>query len=284
MRIGVWASENNTTSTSTLTPNNPYYIPYPQYSINDVYLNFHTSMPANLSNEFLKQQHYLVANAPFSWYNTANAFMYPLLDPAEENTFYNTVTSQPVTPAVSGYTYQDVGTTNSTFPLTAWRYFNWPSGGAGNQMEFHESRVFNFLRRGFTGGYLDSGHFYKMMAETSLPRADGFSWAAKSSSETQYFNYPSVTMNGTNANRALGMWNWIELGQEHAHGYGMPDYYLVSGDETIKDAILNGYKDHYLNTVSTNNLVNIGKITNARAAGTVSNGRVAHAQLLLSDW
>ncbi len=271
LRIGVWASENNTTSTSTTTANAPYYIPYPQYSINDVYLNFHTGAPASLANEFLKQQHYLLASAPTAWYNTSNAFMYPLLDPTEEDSFYASVTAT-ASPAVSGYTFADMGTTTPNFPLNVWRYYSWPASGAGNQMELHESRILTFLRRGFTGGYLDSANFYKMVAELAFPRADGFSWTAKSGGETEYFNYPTVTYNSTNANRSLGMWNWIELGQEHAHWYGMPDYYWLSGDETIKDAILNGAKDHYLNTVSSNNLINIGKVTNARAAGTVLMG------------
>jgi hypothetical protein len=271
LRIGVWASENNTTSTSATTANKPYYIPYPQYSINDVYLNFHVGAPASLASEFLKQQHYLVASAATSWYNTTNAFMYPLLDPSEEDAFYSSVTST-ASPAVSGYTFTDVGTTSPNSPLTAWRYYSWAASGASNQMEIHESRLLNFIRRGHTGGYLDAAHFYKMVGELAFPRADGFSWTTHSGSETNYFNYPSVTYNSTNANRSLGMWNWLELGQEHAHWYGMPDYYWLSGDETVKDAILNGAKDHYLNTVSANNLINIGKVTNARAAGTVLMG------------
>jgi hypothetical protein len=269
LRIGIWAAENNTTSTSTTTANAPYYIPYPQYSINDVYLNFHTTAPASLANDFLQQQHYLLAQAPVSWYNASGVFYYPLLDPAEETAFY-TAAQATASPAVGAYAFADLGVTDTyNFPLSVWRYYSWPAPGASNQMELRLSRVFNTLRRGFTGGYLDSANFYKMVCELGFARADGFSWAGKPAAETEYFNYPTVTYNATNANRTLGMWNWVELGQEHAHWYGMPTFYFLSGDETIKDAILNGAKDQYLNTISTNNLISIGKITNARAAGTV---------------
>ena len=79
-RIGIWARENNSTSTAINTPAAFYYIAWPQWSIPaDIYLNFHATAVPNLSDEFLKLQHPLLARAGYSWYNTATVFPYPLL-------------------------------------------------------------------------------------------------------------------------------------------------------------------------------------------------------------
>ena len=93
-RIGIWARENNSTSTAGTTPAAPYYIAWPQWSIpTDVYLNFHATAVPSLSDEFLKLQHPLLARASYSWYNAASVFPYPLLSPSEEDSYYSTVAS-----------------------------------------------------------------------------------------------------------------------------------------------------------------------------------------------
>jgi hypothetical protein len=274
VRVGMWAAENNTTSPSTLTPNVPYYVPYPEYSIHDVYLNFHATAPGSLPGEFLKQQHYLLARASYTWYNSSGVFYYPLEDPTEESTYYTNALSA-YSPAVSNSSvgpaqYQDLGATNTYYwPLTAHKFYLWSAGGSSNQSDLRLSELYNFLRRGHTGEYLNAAHFYKLIAETGLPRADGFSWASQPGSNTLYYNYPAVTDNNTNANASLGMKNWVADDMEHAHFYGVMDYYFLSGDETYKDFIVNAYADTYLNTVSSNNMIsNYGApYTSERTAG-----------------
>lgn len=274
VRIGMWAVENNTTSTSTLTPNVPYYMPYPEYSIHDVYLNFHASAPANPANDFLAEQHYLVARAPVSWYNSTGVFYYPLVDPTEETSYY-TAAMQAYTPklassSVGPSAYQDLGASSTYYwPLTAHKFYVWSAGGSSNQSELRLSNVLNFLRRGHTGEYLNAAHFYKLVAEAGLPRSDGFSWAAQPAGTTNYYNYPAITDNNQNTNARLGMKNWVGDDMEHAHIYGIIDYYLLSGDETYKDFIQDAYPDTYLNLVSTNNMIsNYGApYTSQRTAG-----------------
>src|SRR5207244_3786197 len=133
-----------------------------------------------------------------------------------------------ITPA----TIKDLGTTDYfNWPLNAWRYYPWPTGGVSNQMEFRLAHLLNFVRRGFTGNYLDSAHFYKFLTEKAFPMSDGFDWRTAPPSESQYFGYPTAT----SANSSKGMRDWVEAGMEHSHWYGMPEYYFMSGDETIHD-------------------------------------------------
>ncbi len=269
VRIGIWARENNTTSTSSATQNQPYYMPWPQWSINDVYLNFHAGPDSTLSSDFLKLQHYLVAAAAPAYYNTCNVFFEPLLDPTEESTYYNSVASS-ASPAVTAPSIQDLGTVDTyNWPLNAWRYYPWPTGGVSNQMEFRLTHVQDFLRRGFTGNYLDSAHFYKFIAEKAFPMSDGFNWRTSPATDTQYVGYPVAT----SANSTLGIKDWVEPDEEHSHWYGMPDYYFLSGDETIHDGIIEGPKDSFLNNISagssTTSEVTGGWFWAARSVGVV---------------
>jgi hypothetical protein len=267
VRIGIWARENNTTSTSSTTANAPYYMSWPQWSINDVYLNFHASALASPANDFLKFQHYLVASASAAYYNSCNVFLYPLLDTTEEDSYYSSVVAS-ASPAVSAPSIKDLGITDTyNWPLNAWRFYPWASGGVSNQMEFRLARLFNFIRRGFTGSYLDSAHFYKFIVEKAFPMSDGFDWRTSPPNDTQYVGFPVAT----SANNGKSMRDWVEPGQEHSHWYGMPDYYFMSGDETIHDGIIEGPKDAFMNTVGTaggtSNLMTAGWFWNARAVG-----------------
>jgi hypothetical protein len=281
VRIGLWASENNSTSLSSTTANTAYYIPWPQHDIQEAWINFYTSAPASPANEFLKYQHYLVGRASVSYYNSTNVFQYPLLDPVEEDSYYAAMVAS-ASPSVPSYTAHDQGTTTGPWLLKFWRYYPWGQGGGNNQMEFRLSYLQNFLRRGYTGQYLEAASFYKMQAERTFPMSDGFDWRAKPSSETELASYPVGLAYPTAgvANFSLGMSDPLDISSggghlaspEHAHWYGMPDFYFLSGDETIKDVITDAVVDYYLDVNSSNNLITNGKVWNSRAAGNVLMG------------
>ncbi|HZZ14849.1 MAG TPA: hypothetical protein VFE08_02690, partial [Candidatus Sulfotelmatobacter sp.] len=87
IRVGIWPDQS-------LSPVNskaaiPYYQAWPQYSVHDLYLNFHSAPLTSPGSEFLKFQHYLMARAPIAYYNNANVFFYSLLDPVEEDSYWS---------------------------------------------------------------------------------------------------------------------------------------------------------------------------------------------------
>jgi len=241
VRIGIWARENS----------QPYYQEWPQYSTHDLYVNFHTSAPASPANEFLKFQHYLVARAAFSYYNTSAVFPYPLIDPATEDGYYQSVgaAANPATISSSRVCcIQDLGTSDPNWPMLIYRYYYWHDGGGDNQTEFRWSFLMNFLTRGMTGRYMRASHFYRFLADSAWPRSDGFNWRDRphltaSNPELDGFGFPTAA--SANSSLATGHANWLD--QEHGHWYGLPDYYFLSGDESIKDALLDGPKDYFLN-------------------------------------
>jgi hypothetical protein len=124
-------------------------------------------------------------------------------------------------------------------------------------MEFRLSHLFNFIRRGFTGAYLDAASYYKMVAQQGFAMSDGFDWRTRTGNTDSTGNPTQAS-----ANASLGTRNWADI--EHTHAYGIMDYYAMSGDETVRDAIIEGPKDRFMNTST---IVNTGRIWNARAVG-----------------
>lgn len=263
VRLGLWAAENNTTSLVTLAPNQPYYMQWPQHSINDVYLNFHATTPSSLPNEFLKLQHYLIGRAAASAYNTAGVLEFPLLDPTEEDAYYNCIQSggsggcgtPAASPSITVVAASDNTAANapdglcSNLAVCVSRFYPWSSGGGGNQMDYRLSRLFNWLRRGYVGQYITAINFAKMEAELTFPRSDGFSWLSHAT-ETNLLGIPDAI--STAANQALASQNLVEFSQEHGHVGGLIESYLMTGDETLGDAIRDGMFEMYASSGASN--------------------------------
>jgi len=312
--IGLFAKENTF----------PVYQAWPQWKTDEIYLNFHSSAPPSLSNEFLKLQHALVGRAPRTQYNSAGVFFYSLEDPTEEDSYYTSVVNaaNPSVPQNKGCCLQDIGTSDPSWPL-----FNYPGGywwnqgGGRNQLEWRYSYLMNFITRGQTGRYLGAKQFYTSQVDMSAPHADGFNWRSKShanasSPELDGYGMPNASspapsgtvniasdgvtvtlvsgayfapweaglaFNINGANYSVGtitdpshlvlsagvggplsnasyklqtplgssnLRSWSSANgpdQEHRHWWGILDYYFLTGDETVRDAVNNSQLDFFLN-------------------------------------
>jgi Bacterial Ig domain/YetA-like protein len=244
IRVGIWPDQSQYTGTCSLTPCAiPYYQAWPQHSIHDVYLNFHNTALGSAQNEFLKQQFYLIGRATsVDYYNSTSAMFNSLINPSEEDAYYRA---------------QGLVCCIADFTPNVFRYYAWPNTGGSNQADFALAYMRNYLERGYTGRYIWAVNRYRFDAEQAFPRSDGFNWRSSGSSLDSWGFPTAGSTNSGNANRA-----WVD--QEHAHWYGMVDYYYVSGDETIHDAINDGPKDRFLNTTAS---LNTGSLWNERAIG-----------------
>lgn len=243
VRVGLFARQNL----------RPVYVGWPVWKIRYAYLNFHEEELTQPDDEFLKMQHSLVARATIPYYNSTKVFPYPLLDPEEEDGYYQeaVLESNPSISSGRACCIADLGTADTyNWPLQT-RYFRWwGEGGGGNQTEFRWSQLLNFITRGHTGRYMHVAHAIRQQAEVMLPHSDGFNWRdrpqfGQPGAELDGFGFPTAT----SANSSLGFKNWMASGVdagEHTHWWGMIDYYYLSGDETIKDALLDGPKDYYM--------------------------------------
>ena len=272
VRVGIWPDQ----SLSPINPRAaiPYYQAWPQYSVHDLYVNFHAAQLSSPGAEFLKFQHYLMARAPIAYYNSANVFFYPLLDPAEEDSYWTGVSAR--------YGFRWNGNSPAISDLTpkSFRLYAWRSPGGSNQSEVRWGHVEQWLTRGLTGRYLIASHFYRYQVEQAFPRSDmnassvsAFRWRTHSpASELDGYGFPA---NVQSANSAYVNRTWID--QEHAHWYGMGDFYFLTGDETVKDQMLDGVGDRFLNPST---IVGTGHLWNTRAVGAQLMGLARYRQFL----
>lgn len=259
IRVGVWPDQH----LSPVSPAAaiPYYQGWPQYSVHDLYFNFHTAPLSSSATEFLKFQHYLLARAPIAQYNDAKVFFYPLMDPAEEDGYWADVSST--------YDFKWAGNSPAVSDKSPqiYRVYGWRSPGGSNQSEVRWGYIEQWLARGLTGRYLRAAHFYRYQTEQAFPRSDmnvsatgSFRWRTHSpASDLDGFGFPDGILS---ANSAYVNRTWID--QEHAHWYGMGDYYFLTGDETVRDQMLDGVGDRFLNTTSR---LGTGFLWNARSVG-----------------
>lgn len=285
VRLGIWPRQNTV----------PVYQAWPQWSVYDLYLNFHaTSVTAtNAQNEFLRFQHPLIARPSSRAYiNAAGVFPFPINDPAQEDAYYlarETVSN----PAVSGYC---AGTTDcsgdyssANGKLEAPRTYNWGAGGGSNQEEFRWANLLKFYQRGYTGRFLNSAFFYRYQIQKAWPMADGFTWRSRPNYwdvnyETNYFGQPmlwSAPKAFTVLNESQTFVDWSDLQQYyHYHWWGITDYYMMTGDETVKDAI-EPMKDWFMNPNTMQGLRN-GTATNAKNLEAFGILRAASIELAAS--
>jgi len=148
----------------------------------------------------------------------------------------------------------DLGTSSTTWPILLYHSWAWSSTGGANQDEFRFSNLMAFITRGMTGRYLDAWHWYRYAGDLAWPRSLGFDWRGTPSTSTYLDSY-GFPSHYTQANTGTATQIWINSDSgEHSHWYDMPYAYLMTGDETIKDALLDGPKDYFLQT--TNNTWN----------------------------
>jgi hypothetical protein len=193
------------------------------------------------AEEFARFQYPLIARAPVSYYNDTKALLYPLPEPDREDQYFRSLgVACCVKDIASPHVYRTHG---------------WRGAGEGNQAEMRWANLMLWLQRGHRARYLDAAHFYTFQTEQVFPRSDfngdaPFNWRDRPDSELDPTGLPA-NINSLNddvdcdpGEKKCGR-NWID--NAHAHWYGMIDYYFLTGDETIKDAIQDGASDLYGN-------------------------------------
>ena len=237
-RIGIWPDQSLFQSGG----GQQYNQSWPQYSTHTLYLNFHSSALSSPSAEFHAFQYNLIARAPRIQYTTSGVLPFALGDPTEEDSYYK---SLGMWCCIKDNNTPDV-----------FRSYSWATGGGGNQSEFRWADLMLWLQRGYVGRYLNSANFYRFQSEQVFPRSDfngttPFHWrdASIPASNLDSGGFPVITSLNNNIGCDPGETqcgrNWID--DQHAHWYGMIDYYFMTGDESIKDAIQAGASDKFGN-------------------------------------
>ena len=296
-RIGIFSTYNTKAGV---------YQPWPQWTIKDLFLNFHTASLSGADGDFARFQHYLVARPARTYVNSTDVFPYDMPDGAVEDAYFTSL-STGASPAItlSVFCWQS-GTpcspdsspsaTHQQLNLAMYRAYSWGSGGGQNQTESRWSKLQRFYSRGFTGAFLEASHFYRFFMEKSHPHADGTTSAASTVNGFTWRSRPHATqgnpelngagqpnMTGSSLNVSLGAVCggsncWIDF--LHPHWHGLTDYYMMTGDETVKESLLT-MKDRFRN-LDTYQMGSSGGPGYTRAVGIQLMSGARYSQYLTS--
>jgi hypothetical protein len=238
VRIGIWPDQSLFGSGGQ-----EYFQAWPQYSSYEFYLQLHSSKLPHASTDYKKFEYSLIARAQRAHYNDSGVFFYPIIDPHEQDNYLRSL---------------EVVCCISDLAPHIYRTYDWAGGGGGNQTEMRWADLMLWIQRGYAGRYINARHFYTYQIEQVFPRSDylgtnRYHWRDRPQSELGTQGFPEeISSLNADVNCDAGFHrcgrNWIDM--QHAHWYGMIDYYFMTGDETVKDAIQDGVSDAYANTKS----------------------------------
>jgi hypothetical protein len=209
LTVSLWPEENE----------EGYWIRFGSHNTFEVLYSFHSKIPKYPTIEVKRFQYPLIARAPIDWYNKNVEGIYPLysfVSFSDEKNIANKL----------GIKYK-IGWRKPKFKVR--RYHYWGHGAFTNQHDFARIALVNFLRD--DRSLLKAGESYLLAESMFNYYAD---WATYHSDDYDYSKRQfRPKENNEKASLAKVVFEW-----EHQHWYGMPLYYYMTGDERIREAIL----------------------------------------------
>ena len=214
IEVGLWPEENEV----------GYWIRYGSHNTFEIMYDFHVGHndPAGSMKRF---QYPLLAKASVDWYNHSVNGIYPL---------YNFVSFADEKDYVKGKGWDySVGWRKPKMKI--WRYHYWGWGGFLNQHDFARISLVNFLRE--TENISKAGEYFlysetrfNYNADWAIYHSDDYDLSAFDQGK---WRISQPKENSDKAGLAKVVFEW-----EHPHWYGLPLYYYITGDEHIKETVL----------------------------------------------
>lgn len=207
--VSLWPEENG----------RGHWIRYGSHTSFEVMFAFHSDSSVKPADEMNRFQYPLVARAPVDWYNRNVEGIYPLYH------FISFSDEQKLAGKLgAGYS---IGWRKPK--LKVWRYHYWGHGAFLNQHDFARIALINGIRddrdlvkAGESTLYAESVINY--YADWAVYHSDDYDYSKEQFTPTE---------NKAEAELAKVVFEW-----EHQHWYGMPLYYYMTGDERVREAIL----------------------------------------------
>jgi hypothetical protein len=192
------------------------------YETREVAFDFHTAAPSDRDEFLYWMQYPAFARCPLSYY-ASTGFVFGenhLVSAQEQQQWF----------ADHGATSPSLANIEPKFI----RYHYWPDPGGGNQMDFSNVNIIDFLRTGLGGFWADGERNTQYKADTAVVHSDGFDYT------TNQINAGDEG-GGTN----LNTFNGRTFDFEHSHWISLHLGYLLSGNELFREAIVD-YGEHRL--------------------------------------
>ena len=213
IEVGLWPKENEVS----------YWIRYGSHNTFEVMYDFHTEV-IDPKASMKKFQYPLVAKAPVKSYDIDVTEIYPLYHFVpfdDERRFIEK----------KGWEYGRKAK-NRRAKMKIWRYHYWGWGGFWNQHDFARIGLVNFLRE--TEDPLKAGEYFLSSEARFNYNAD---WAIYHSDDYECTRCTKRGY-GPEKNKNKAMLAGVTFDFEHPHWYGLSLYYYMTGDEHIRESIL----------------------------------------------
>jgi hypothetical protein len=159
----------------------------------------------------------LIARAGFTRYQASGGLygQKEFVSPEEQSSFFKAIGQSALFEKIENPAFGPV-----------FRYWPWPMGGGGNQTDVALSDWLDYLRSGHGGFFLQAQHRSTFDALTAINYGDDYEQNVRPLPNIQdvFPKQRSIIGNGIDA--------------EHAHILSMPIAYFLTGDEAIKEALL----------------------------------------------
>jgi hypothetical protein len=206
--VSLWPEENK----------KGYSIFFGSHTTYEVMYSFHGDASARPADEMKRFQYPLVARAPVSWYNKNVEGIYPLYH-------FISFNDEAKLAQKIGADYS-IGWRKPKF--TIWRYHYWGHPAFLNQHDFARISLVNSIREDRD---LKKAGEYALLAESMFNYyAD---WSVYHSDDYDYNKIQPKPQDSSNGGYAKMVFDW-----EHQHWYGLPLYYYMTGDERIREAVI----------------------------------------------
>lgn len=183
----------------------------------EIMWDFHTSVFDN--NQAFYRLHYpLIARADFSQYQNSKVFydQSEFVSAAQQAQFFDDISGGKVSSSIM---------TNPTFSRV-YRAWSWGSNAADHQFDFDLDWIMNFLRSGLPGWFLNGESSAIFKNDSGVARSDNFGAVY---TETPADPVPAAyAVSSRSMNRDM----------EHANIMVLPIYYYMTGNEDIKDGMI----------------------------------------------
>ncbi len=179
----------------------------------ELFFDFHANV-VNGDDALWKVQYPLIARAPFTQYRDAGAFFgeKKLATYSEYEAWFNSRKN-----LVTGAGFSDRYVVPNR-ELDVERKYGWPS--PNEQFDHALSQLLDFYRTGYSGLYLDAENRVFYNVDSAVRHSDGFDYSTNSLDPT------GDSING------------FEYDREHSHWFSLPMLYYFSGDERLREAVV----------------------------------------------
>ena len=204
------------------------YMLFGKHETRELIFDFHT-VAADHQAVLYELQYPLVAAAPFDYYRTTKAIygQSELATTTEESNFFSALSPSRTAPSMANPAMSRV-----------YRAFSWPQASGNNQSDFALADLVDYLRTGHGGYWARGEQRSRFIANAGLTHSDNWTTEQIYISGSSIISSQSGKDPGTIDRTGDGGISGYPIDMEHAHVLSVPLLYYLTGDEGLRESMM----------------------------------------------